>query len=1695
MLSSDIKSERSETIVYISDLPLIDIKNSELEKKIRLRIENLLKIKLIDVKCYLNFGIGLIHVANKTEKDRLVSEVGTITLDAKGTSKISFISTLEMVSYIVLDVKHGNNDTHLPTAEELTDRWSQLYGGERLQCCSQLNIQFANIYRVVSTSFEQLVNNRQNQDFSINGRFARVYFYANCSFLEDLPRSLSEDQLRQAVGTSIGLSNLPSSSLYVQVNKRSCNACILTTDTARPFSAQTYLTINGKPYSKKDNLSCRLSVHPIPSSFAIQRVINHSMFAGKVVNHKQSGEYLIVELSDRNIFDKCATNGALRIDENLCLFMDVYNALKNPEASELDVDTWYETEMPQYKPDIMQFVADLRHPIFRYKWNSQIWLQQFKQTTPHDHDNRNVRDRKETDTNKTRHQLRVTVMLNTIGVILQRSYTIDDHQVNLNLDTHLKTIVYDHRSKLERCEKMPATVPLYKSTRVEVVNEDCLVVYERLVKSGYQPVLLNMANVSSPGGGYRKGDGAQEENLFRRSDYCRSLDIGLDNVHKRPSERYHCSSNGQLDPLSDHNSMYPMDEFGAIYTSGITVFRKSEDTGYSFMKKPLEGVCSLAMAAYKDPKIEDNLLTGKYAVGTRKKIENIFAIAYHHKHDSLVLSALGCGAFKNPPDHIAQLFLSVIQQYAGFFKVIMFAIVDDHNAGHKLNPEGNFKPFRDILDGKSVEPLSPMNKPNTMFGPYLLLSDGSSVSDVCICDLPPCYFAANCNEMYDSKHAQHYSHPPLCPYASIMGKCPFKKSDVHMSSMIHRRICQYGGECSRRDEEKHAQQFEHPPYCSNKSECQNMKEEHLREFCHLPLCSKGKKCMDYQKHIQPHCNDHRHCTPQCQYGNHCVNFHDSEHMDQFEHLFSTPCPFTPFHCKLYDEFTEAVEIRKASEQVEQHCLRYAHVCRAGRNCEDKSPLHLEKSIHIARHLCPDGKKCKKLTSEEHLNSFTHSNIDDIRLPCKHDDLCYDRHKGEHVAKYRHALNFEHSAILHYNNLNEKIDFVQNQKDIIERVNAYIEQQNWKPLPSGVVPPEIIEWFRTVQPTHRCNPIIFESILIHGHVMSREYMEKLKYPKSVAKSVLQHGRIRRISELRQKVVEEHAKKYVIALVEDIFEKKGFFSHLATKADADGGTAPVYTRAELDPEVLKTQETLLSRVLKRNDLDAIRNRTSEIAEASIKLHMDPSGIGFAKDKELQTSKSVFTVLGPNLGHYYGDIFIVFKRDIIHHPDADFSIQAATSFASGSAFVLRPWLGTDPGTLDERVKLYQHSKLSASVPGYEYAAALELIAFTSFHLKLNTMNIGLDKIFKRWVDVDAHLTVEGHLPQLIPLSYIDHVYIPKNLYDSFNDDTRKAINANFKRHFTIVPFDGEAHQPRGPHTPVPKSKSRADYQDFVIKKLFEQYSEDRKYPSSRPVRGIAITLPSTDFSDHYVLPLTISQAYAQYPFENKHRRSKDMTYIYWQVLNGDMMLTLANERIKSVGSQPNLRCLTCYLAPKPTTNSSSYNEHFSYLNNQQPFKHHVLKEDNRFAAKSNRFYVGCNTDDLMTFCLEIERSTGKVTLSHAGPNAIYNHETISCTFSKGQLDLTRLNFIHVSGGSRTVPIRNLIICFEKQADLHPTFDKDYKKTSSSSDGGAGKNAGQHKKSEAKAGSPSPSHEKERERKESGGFFGKVKRFFMEP
>ena len=67
---------------------------------------------------------------------------------------------------------------------------------------------------------------------------------------------------------------------------------------------------------------------------------------------------------------------------------------------------------------------------------------------------------------------------------------------------------------------------------------------------------------------------------------------------------------------------------------------------------------------------------------TRNKIRTIFRIGLAYGHDSLVLGAFGCGAFRNPPAEIARLFHEVMEEaeFKDKFRLITFSIIEDHNS-------------------------------------------------------------------------------------------------------------------------------------------------------------------------------------------------------------------------------------------------------------------------------------------------------------------------------------------------------------------------------------------------------------------------------------------------------------------------------------------------------------------------------------------------------------------------------------------------------------------------------------------------------------------------------------------------------------------------------------------------------------------------------------------------------------------------------------------------------------------------------------------------------------------------------------------------------------------------------------------------------------------------------------------------------
>ena len=219
-------------------------------------------------------------------------------------------------------------------------------------------------------------------------------------------------------------------------------------------------------------------------------------------------------------------------------------------------------------------------------------------------------------------------------------------------------------------------------TIVVVENIDCLIAGHKLQREGYNVAVLNMASRRIPGGGVLNGAGAQEENLFRRSNLFQSM--------------YQYASFSRKYGVKQSRQQYPLDRnYGGIYTKNATVFRDEESNGYELLKQPFQ-MSFISVPGMNRPELTPNgMIVDALVEPIKNKIRTIFRIGLENGHDALVLGALGCGAFRNPPKHIARLFHEVINEpeFLNQYKMLLFAILEDHNSNKQHNPEGNYLPF------------------------------------------------------------------------------------------------------------------------------------------------------------------------------------------------------------------------------------------------------------------------------------------------------------------------------------------------------------------------------------------------------------------------------------------------------------------------------------------------------------------------------------------------------------------------------------------------------------------------------------------------------------------------------------------------------------------------------------------------------------------------------------------------------------------------------------------------------------------------------------------------------------------------------------------------------------------------------------------------------------------------------------------
>ena len=221
-----------------------------------------------------------------------------------------------------------------------------------------------------------------------------------------------------------------------------------------------------------------------------------------------------------------------------------------------------------------------------------------------------------------------------------------------------------------------------------VVNQDCILATRDLVEQGYNPAVLNMASLYHPGGGVLQGSSAQEEELCRRSTLAISL-----YQFSLPGGRY--GDLADMVRVKRRAERYPMDNtYGGIYSPGITFFRGTQEEGYVLLDEPFHAaVISVASLNYNPKHGHNTLDNGKIPEADKpilkEKIRTILRIGALKGHDSLVLGALGCGAFCTPPSQMARLFHEVFSEseFQGRFSKIVFAIIDGPSSN-------NFKPFK-----------------------------------------------------------------------------------------------------------------------------------------------------------------------------------------------------------------------------------------------------------------------------------------------------------------------------------------------------------------------------------------------------------------------------------------------------------------------------------------------------------------------------------------------------------------------------------------------------------------------------------------------------------------------------------------------------------------------------------------------------------------------------------------------------------------------------------------------------------------------------------------------------------------------------------------------------------------------------------------------------------------------------------------
>lgn len=217
----------------------------------------------------------------------------------------------------------------------------------------------------------------------------------------------------------------------------------------------------------------------------------------------------------------------------------------------------------------------------------------------------------------------------------------------------------------------PPACPSLRLNPVRVVDSDAFAAARALLaeRPAAKVAVLNLASDIEPGGGWRFTlSTTQEEALC----YSSTLYVTL------------------------RHEWYPWPNVGprsaaGIYSPGVAVFRDTLDNELAELAEDERFVVSvITVAAPRGAalaKINGRPVFARESVlnDLREKIRLVYRCAAHNGQTSLVLGAMGCGAYRCPPEVVAREMRTILEdgEFAGWFENVVFAVYAGGRTGQR----------------------------------------------------------------------------------------------------------------------------------------------------------------------------------------------------------------------------------------------------------------------------------------------------------------------------------------------------------------------------------------------------------------------------------------------------------------------------------------------------------------------------------------------------------------------------------------------------------------------------------------------------------------------------------------------------------------------------------------------------------------------------------------------------------------------------------------------------------------------------------------------------------------------------------------------------------------------------------------------------------------------------------------------------